>query len=589
MGAGPTSRSRIVLAVHRVALRTGPRLGCAWALAYRAMARAATAYLTRGEPRASAYVRGGIARDELVPGLSDVDTAVVLADDPAGAADAGERARRRWDAVSRTLPFVELVVERPTVYGEADLRDLAGTSALTYGLDAPAEPDRHRAGYFGTHASFDWLRTLERPGLHGVATDWRRLTGPDRRPAERPRDPQLRRIVAWLELLYWWRWVYPVCIDPTGPRTAALCVKLIAEPTRIWLWLAQGECARRRADALEAGLRWMPEEEPALRRALDLQRSLPRSPPPPLREVLPPLVRISARIAERVRAEVRDEGATEVRLTGADPAELILAGGRWQPTPSFASGREAHLLPLADWRALVCPLVADESFALLPGDAGDPAVVAEAAASQDAGAYPALRAGGLILLPAAPWWRSRLRAVKCAVTDPASFALADGDRVARFPNVRGWSAHDTARRAVAEHLAWLRGEPGSWAGPESPGGDGHALAMLLSAARAAVFLESIRDGGPELPLTVAETVRCVAMRSSAARTVAEEALERYREFALCRREPPATTVSAMRRVVLDLPSYGASAACLRPYRAEGPSVRSRSGPRSGAGRCSGRR
>jgi hypothetical protein len=555
MGGGLTSRSRIVLTVHRLVLRTGRTpLGRLLALVYRGLARALTAYVTWGEREAAAYIRGSVGIGDFLPGLSDVDTAIVFADD-SGSGDPCERARRRWERISRVFPPIGLLLDGPMIYGEADLRDLAGTSALTYGLDGAGLGARHRAGYFGKHSNFDWLRKLERPGLYGATADWRLLRGPDRRPREGQRDAQLRRIAAWLELVYLWRWTYPACIDPTGPRSAAFCVRLVAEPARIWLWLAHGERPPGQQGVLQRALRQIPEEEEALRLALDLHSALPRSPDPPLAQALPALVRISTRIAALINSEVGEGGVTEVRLGGTDPVELIPGGGGWSPTQSLAGGQEPRLLPLADWRALTCPLLPDESFAPLSADPGNPAVLAAAAVSQTAGPYPAICAEGVMLLPAGPWWRTRLRAIECSATDPVSFALMEGGRIARFPKVRGWSAEDAARRAVAEQRARLHGEPGPWAVRESTYGRGGTLAMLLAASRAALFLESIDSGEPELPVTVAETARSLAARSSATRTVAEETLEHYRQFAIRRKQPPIEIVSALRKEVLDLPVY----------------------------------
>jgi hypothetical protein len=550
-----TSRSWIVLVAQRLVLRTARTpLGRLWTLAYWGIARVVVTYLAWGDRGAAMYVRGGLGADDLLPGLSDVDVAVVLTPDPAGPGLARERARRRWQELHRALPLAGLLLDKkPRIYEDSDLGDFAGTSALTFGLNGPGEPASRRAGYFGQDASRDTIRMLERPGLHGATADWRLLAGPDRCPLEPARDSQLRRIAAWLELTYWWQWVFHVSIDPTGPRTAHLCVKLVAEPARIWLWLAHGERASGRADALARALRRMPEEEDALRRALHLHRLLPYSPAPPLTEVLPALVRLSARIAGLIGAQIEDAEGTEVRLAGADPPELVLAGGGSQPTVSLGAPAP-RLLPLADWRSLACPLLPDESFTLLPGDPGDPTTLA-AAASQPVGSYSALQADGLIVLPATRWSRTRLRAVKCPATDPVSFALAEGKRVARFPKVRGWSADDTAQRAVAEHRAWLLTELGSWTGNGSSDEGGHVLAMLFTAARAGLLLDSIREGNPELPLTVTETARRIATRSSATRAAADEALERYREFALRRTRPPAGTVSAMRKLVLELPAY----------------------------------
>jgi hypothetical protein len=252
---------------------------------------------------------------------------------------------------------------------------------------------------------------------------------------------------------------------------------------------------------------------------------------------------MSARIAALIAAELAEEDATEVRLAGDDP---ISPGG----------GSEASPLPLADWRALACPALPDESFVPLAGDPGDPAVLGAAVSAQDAGPYLALRAGGVMLLPAGPWWRTRLRAVQCRATDPVSFALTDGEAVASFPAVRGWSAEDTARRAVAEHRAWLAREPPGRVVSAAPGSGGHALGRLLTGARAALFLDTVREGEPELAVTVAEAARRIGERFPGARTVADEALGRYRQFARDRTPPPAATVSATRKLVASLPGYG---------------------------------
>src|SRR4051794_33203715 len=204
MGAGPTSRSRAVLALQRRALRTAgwPM----WEAIYDGLARAATAYVARPGRGASRYVKGGAASGDLVPAVSDVDTVVVLPD----GADA-RAARRRWRRLARRLPLVALLVDRPFVYEERELPELAGAAALTVGLDGGG------AAYFGRRASFDRIRTLERPGLYGLDDGWRRLGGPDRRPPALPPDAQRRRVAAWLELVHVWRWAYPLALDASGP------------------------------------------------------------------------------------------------------------------------------------------------------------------------------------------------------------------------------------------------------------------------------------------------------------------------------------------------------------------------------------
>jgi hypothetical protein len=567
MGAGLTSRARLVLAIHRLVLRTGrTRLRWVWTLAYRAMARVLVAYVSRGERRAAVYIRGSAFEKDFLPGVSDVDTTIVFADNPARPGASGDLARLRWERLSRAVPAVNLVLDGPMVFAEGDLRELAGTTALTHGLEVPAGSRPNRAGYFGRHANFDWLRKLERPGLYGSTADWRHMRGPDRRPPAAARDAQLRLIAAWLELVYLWRWTFPLCLEPERPGSAALCVKLIVEPARIWLWLAYGERLSHQEDVLRRALLRIPDEERSILAALALRRSLPRRPPAPVAETLPALVRLSARIAAFIGAQVASEGVTEVGVGHPRTAELITPGLTRSSTDGVERGRESGLLPLVDWRALSCPQLPDESFAPLDGEPCDASLVAALARSWDLGPYPSLHTDGLMLLPAGPWWRTRLRAIQCPVTDPVSFALTRGEPVARFANARGWSARDTARRAVAEHDAWLRGQPGNWTIRTSIDGAGGELGMLFTAVRAVLFLESIAESEPQLPLTVAETARSIATRSPAEATLAEEALGRYRDFALRRVQPPAVLVAAMRRLVREMSAYAHADEPSAPWR-----------------------
>ena len=504
----------------------------AWAVVYWLIARAGAGYLTRGERGAAAYARGGLGAGDLVPGLSDIDLSLVLAEDPAGRGRARGRVQRRWCRLLRVLPWANRILDEPRIHEDGDLRELVGRSALTGGLD---DSGCGEVACPSGGASFDDVKLLVAPGLYSATGGWRRLAGPDRRPAEPARDRQADRIAGWLELVHWWRFAFVACADARGPHTAYLCVKLVSESARVWLWLAHGERAGGRADVLMRALGRLPEEEASLRGALEVLGSLPRSPEPPLADALATLVHLSERIAALIQDETAEEGVASVRLAGAD-GPLLVPGSRSSDQPG------PRLLALADWRALAWPLQPDESLLALPGDPCDPEDVRAAAASHPAGPYPVLHRPGLLVLPATPLWRNRLRAVQCRVTDPVSFALLDGDTVAGFPRVRGWSALDTARRAVAEHGAWLQ------TGSES-------LGALFTAARAALFWDSARGGEPELALTVTETARRLAGQFPSAGDVAEEGLERYRELVLEGRPPPADAVRAVRRLVSAMPAY----------------------------------
>src|SRR5205814_3110784 len=132
--------------------------------------------------------------------------------------------------------------------------------------------------------------------------------------------------------------------------------------------------------------------------------------------------------------------------------------------------------------------------------------------------------GNLLILPAARaegrdhgsepehgsarWHRVKLRGIQCPPSDPVSFALVEGKRLALYPNVPGWSAHDCASRAVAEHYAWLAGgrrdgNVRGWVAAQTPAEPAPAVTLgrLFTAARAGLFLESLSEK-PELALTV---------------------------------------------------------------------------------------
>ncbi|MBV9311399.1 MAG: hypothetical protein JOZ73_11230 [Solirubrobacterales bacterium] len=542
-----TTRSRALIALHRFVLRTadGP-LRRLWVAIYRASALLLSRYVAGRRREPAVYLRGSAFERDFVPGLSDVDTAIVLPDAEGCPGAAGERARRRWDRLARALPVLRLILDGPMVFEQRELEALVDTTAFTYGLDREPPPIGTRAAYFGAHSNADWMRSLERPGLAGL-DEWRLVRGPERRPLAAAADPNALLAQAWLELVYLWRWTFPLCLEPGRPGAAAFCVKLISEPTRIWLLLAHGENPPGQQGVLARALRLVPEEEEALRLALELRQSLDTSPPAPLADALRILVRMSGRIERRIADTLRGHGTTEVRLGGFSGGELLM------PDQSHTSGPRA--LPLVDWRALSCPLLPDESFALADGDVADPRSLAEAAMVSEAGTYSALLDGDLLLLPAAPWWRSRLRALKARFSDPVSFAVLEGKGVAVYPNVRGWSIRDSARRAVAEHAAWLRGEPGRWAIDTGTHRQAGELGLLLTAARAGLVHESSIESEPLVPLTVTGAMEELTSRRSLAAGLAQDVLASYRDYVGEYTQPSPRVVAALRRAVERLPAY----------------------------------
>lgn len=425
-----------------------------------AVAAWAVAVCLRGlRPGTTVYLGGSLGFGEPVYGLSDVDVIAVTAGDP-------EPVRRRWRRVSAAFPPLARVAADTFIYGEQELLRVAAAPCQA-SSETFLRPDEFH----------DEAGLTVRPGPFGVAREWRLLAGRDRRPAAPVQDEQARRLAAWLELQFWWRFAFRAAVRPQEPETAFLCVKLIAEPARLWLWLTENRAVFARREVLHAAGDALASEREAFALALELEHRLPERPPAPLAAALASLTRQSQALASLMDDAASVAGHDTVRLAGA-----------------VRSG-----LPLLDWRALVAP-AGPARFVLVDGDPADPSALAHAA---QAGHDPAsaLRRDAVLVRPTTAPAAAKLRAVQCAATDPVSFALARGGGEASFPRLRGWSISDWAQRAVAEHRIWLRS-------PARATLDGHAwlgapatAARLIGAARAALLQASIAAGEPELLLS----------------------------------------------------------------------------------------
>jgi hypothetical protein len=328
-------------------------------------------------------------------------------------------------------------------------------------------------------------------------------------------------------------------------------VRLLAGVARIWLWVADGVRAGGRRDALEQALRRLPEDEAALRRSLALHRDLARLPPAPLDEILPAVVRISHAIARRLFPPGALEQPQLVELVGAGEPELALPARATDELRRLEGA--SPLVPLVDWRSVVVSPRPDEAVAHVPLEPERPETIAEAlAASRGRDCYAALCGEGLLVL-AAHGGGGPLRPLQCAATDPVTIALLAGEPLARFPALPGLSAADWARRAAAEHRAWLLEDPRSTALTL------RALGRHLTAARAALFHESVAAGKPRLAVTVAAAAVELAARLPREGAAIEESAAAYRRCRLESSQPPQAPVLALRRAVLQLPIYAATA------------------------------
>jgi hypothetical protein len=140
------------------------------------------------------------------------------------------------------------------------------------------------------------------------------------------------------------------------------------------------------------------------------------------------------------------------------------------------------------------------------------------------GRYVTLLHDGLIVRPVVE--QRPLRSISFGASDPVSAALAESRATALYPDVPGWSARDTASRAVAEYGAWLGTRPplGKRAARDEIR---RRLGGMFGAARAAVFLDSLDAGEPSLPLTFAATAEALAERVPGSRRAIEAAYESY--------------------------------------------------------------
>jgi hypothetical protein len=556
---------RFAVTLARLMVRTTDTpLSSVWSLAYWSVVRTAKACVRRRYREASFYVKGSFASREEVYGVSDVDMVVILPSDGSGPGSLQLSARESWKRLCRRFPLFSLVIRHCWFYEEDDLRESLSASCLTYGLASNHDRDRDdRAALLGPLPLADHMGLQTHPGLYGPLSEWRNLGGRERRPAKITDDQQSRRLTAWLDLQYWWRYAFLACAEPDQPHVPLLCVKLLAEPVRLWLWLERGEEVATREEALRRGLSELPAERATLQLGLDLLKALPRSPHPPLPEVIAALSRHTERLAQHMSAAADAAGFVDVQLAGGDDLALTPdARNRMQALRT--RGLSGEFLPLADWRARAVPGVPDEALMFIDADAIDPAFIAATALAGDGNAIPAFRYNSILVLPATNPERGMLRAVQSQPTDPVSFALTEGRAVARFPELAGWSAMHCARRAVAEHRGWLAATdwvapPHGWVGVQSACNHPslRTMGLLFTAARAALFLESTIEGDPELTLTVAGVAERLVARDPGCRDAVETSLHDFRAA----RETQGTDqipVAPMLEVVRELPAYAGS-------------------------------
>lgn len=540
--------ARIALTAQRLVVRSaGSPLRPLWRLGYRAVIGAASTYLRAGRSETSVYLRGSLAAGDALYGSADIDLALVVPGSPGAPGAARAEAYRHWRRVADRVPPLAKLVHLKVYEGE----ELRRAAAVTTHTETPKD-----------RLSGDEAGLRLRPGLEPAASGWRRIAGPERRPT--PGSAGVPpHLAAWLELQWWWRLAFDACLAPERRHVPYLCLKLVTQSARVRIWLEHGELLSGHREVLARARELVSGEEEVLRMAERLWKELPRSPEPPLAEALGFLLRTTQGVAEHLKAEARDSGATGVELLGAETAhaDLLLDPGARAKLERVE--RELDLLraiPLADWRARTPqPLlqngrigapIADEALALLNGDPSSPVELAALSRTSESGLRPALRAGPVLVLPSASYFDWLHRSVQLQPSDPVSFALAAGERVAQFSGLAGWSAAAAARRARDAHAFALREYPAV----DQPD-TGAALGLLFGAARAALFAESIERNQPALAVTAKATaVRLTAAAPALAATI-DEAYDSYRGWRTGGQAPEKPTITAFRALIESLPAY----------------------------------
>ena len=420
------------------------------------------------------WLRGSFGRGDAVPGLSDIDLVAATGPDDLGRALTHLRRKRLTESAVGLGRLVTV-----DLYEEGQIEPAAEVDELRYGLDGSGDP-RVLATRLRSRAPADELGLRRRPPLPVPWSGWERIAGPARlRPVAGLEGPD-RLTAGWLELQYWWRHATRAAASPPGDLRSYMAAKLTAESARVRLWVAGEWWPATRAEALQRLAGLGARERELAGEALAIEAELPAAGPRPLEPGLRALLLASHDLAERLAAA--SGPGTEVELAGLDLPPAAPGGGD---------------RPLADWSARAVPELPDEAFSLHPGHPADPVALAGAAG----GGLRAVRDGDVLVQGGSAV--GSLRGVQCPMTDPVSFAVLDSRGSAPFPGLPGWSARDCARRAVAEHRSWLAAQA------ERIYVNERALGLLLTAARAALFLRSLDSERPALALTVAATAEAL--------------------------------------------------------------------------------
>jgi hypothetical protein len=283
---------RLLRHLRPLVLRSArPPFDAAYRLAYRAVARAAGLRLGRVPGVIAVYLGRGCAKNQIVPGISDIDLIVVAGDDAAA-----EQARLVCRSLGRaTLGLVEYYPAMVVTRAQMQYR----------WQNSPAWQYRYHEG----------RRT------------WRLLAGTDVRSDLGPLEEMQRRAACYQELVRWWVTFAATTLGPTAGEDPVLrntiCYKATTEMRNVLGQLHTGVAPPSREEALVGDDSALGERLRALRtdRFLGQHEDLPGLVLPHLVELLTglwsasverPFWEVSGKVRQTLASP--DEGAAAARI-----------------------------------------------------------------------------------------------------------------------------------------------------------------------------------------------------------------------------------------------------------------------------------
>ncbi len=511
-----------------------------WKFLYNLVLSGTCFFIRLSSPHPSIFLRGSFASGEPYYGLSDIDLVVVVDKDFHRA-----KLQKRVDRVCKAFPVAQDIVEL----------SLLTRKQAKMAVSAPLQSWPPEIAYWRHH---DAIRPDGGIRYYGPFREWKRISGPDLDVQDED-GRAIWWIWAWQELQFFWKHWFRNCASLDKTHVPRFCVKQVKTLCRLWVWIEGGDFLSDHAGLIRDISRLLPQEEVLLRRMILLEDSLLFNVDPVIEDVNVFLFRLTRRITQRISDTARATGTTLVKLTGDLPRDLVLTPEA-QDFVRFMSETASGVgaLPLLDWRALALPGETGARVVVCPAKLPDTAKLGTLARLAQPKLYPGIQGDGFLILPTAirQWGdlisEASLRSVACQPSDPITFALLRGATWAGFSNLPGWSAESTAKRAVIEHRSWLLHNEAN------EGLDSHRLNTLWSAVRAALFLETLAEDAPEVPVTVQSLAEAFVERYPKFRDVARAAADSYADSQKRGEEPDGKSVSDFRRAVILMPAYRAA-------------------------------